>query len=91
MKEYYAKEGDVIEIPRKDGKWIVERAEMSGGGVAMFNDTYPDAWHVWARKLHDDGTYNPDRRLFKFTQNTNCYNSVIDGVEKVGQMKKTYV
>jgi len=91
MREYYAKEGDVITISRKDGKWIVEKAEMSGGGVAMFRDTYPDAWHVWARKLNEDGTYASKRRLLKFTQHTNCYNSVIDSVEKVGQMKKTYV
>lgn len=91
MKEYYAKEGDVITIPRKKGKWVVEKAEMSGGGTAMFNDRYPDAWHVSARRLNDNDTYNPDRRLFNFTQHTNCYNSVIDGVEKVGKMKKTYV
>lgn len=87
-KEYYAQIGDVIEFPKREGKWVVEKAEMTGGGYAMFNDYYPDAWHVTARRLNDDGSYNPKRRTVRFTQNTVCYNTVIKGVKKVGKLKK---
>ena len=95
--DYYAEVGDVITIPGKRGHFVVEEARMTGGGTAMFNDEYPDAWHVKARALRKkwndakDGSsfqYNPKARLVEFTQHTNCYNTVIDGVEQVGQMAK---
>lgn len=93
VEDYYAEVGDVIKIPGKRGEFVVEEARMTGGGQAH-NDIYPDAWHVWARKL--TGTvyqltkvqYNPKATLIKFTQHTNCYNTVIDGVEQIGKMEK---
>ncbi len=94
--DYYAEVGDVITIPGKRGQFVVEEAEMTGGGMAH-NDVYPDAWHVKARSLRKkrsdskDGSsvqYNPKARLVEFTQHTNSYNTVIDGVEQVGQMAK---
>ena len=85
-QDYCAQVGDVVKIPGKRGLWVVEQARMTGGGTAMFNDYYPDAWHVWARKLNKNKEYNPKATGIEFTQNTNCYNTVIDGVEKIGKM-----
>jgi len=95
--DYYAEVGDVITIPGKRGRFVVEEAEMTGGGYAQGNDYYPDAWHVKVRLLRKkrcdakDGVeykYNPKARLFEFTQNTTSFNTVIEGVEQVGQMVK---
>jgi len=95
--DYYAEVGDVIKIPHRRGTFVVEEAKMTGGGSAQGGDVYPDAWHVKARKLTNTqynpktngfGLYNPKAKLIEFAQHTNCYNTVIDGVLKVGQMKK---
>lgn len=86
MKEYYAKEGDVIQIPGKTGEFLVIDAEFTGGGTGHGPyDVYPDAWHVTAKKVYDG---KPVGRSVKFTQNTNNYSDCIDGVVKVGKMKK---
>ena len=90
VEDYYAEMGDVITIPRRRGTFIVEDAQMTGGGQAH-NDIYPDSWHVEARVLNDDGTYDPSARLVRFTQHTNSYNNVIVGVEKVGEMTRTFI
>ena len=97
VEDYYAKVGDVITIPGKRGAFVVEEARMSGGGTAQGGDVYPDAWHVKARALRIKRSgskdtsrfqYNPKAKLIEFTQHTNCYNNVIEGVVQVGQMKK---
>ena len=91
--DYYAEVGDVITIPGKRGEFVVEEARMTGGGQAH-NDIYPDAWHVKARKLTGSiyqltkVQYNPKATLVEFTQHTNSYNTVIDGVEQIGEMEK---
>lgn len=91
--DYYAEVGDVIKIPGKRGEFVVEEAQMTGGG-GTHNDIYPDAWHVKARKLTGAVSkltgvkYNPKATLIEFTQHTNCYNDVIDGVEQIGEMEK---
>ena len=94
VEDYYAEVGDVITIPRKRGQFIVEEAEMTGGGLAQNNDVYPDAWHVKARRLTGavqtlvGVKYNPRATLIEFTQHTNCYNDVIEGVKQIGKMEK---
>ncbi len=98
VEDYYAEIGDVITIPGKRGQFVVEEARMTGGGTAQGSDVFPDAWHVRARSLRKEWTdaidgssfhYNPHGRTIEFTQHTNCYNDVINGVEQVGKMKKT--
>ena len=37
-------EGDIILINNK--KYLVIKAAFDGGGIAMFNDYYPDAWQI---------------------------------------------
>lgn len=95
--DYYAEMGDVITIPGKRGQFVVEEALMTDGGGAQGGDEYPNAWHVKARSLRkkrsdSKGTspfqYNPNATLIEFTQHTNCYNDVINGVEKIGKMEK---
>lgn len=94
VEDYYAEVGDVIKIPGKRGEFVVEEARMTGGGSAQAGDVYPDAWQVKARKLTGSVyqltkvKYNPKATLIEFTQHTNCYNTVIDGVEQIGKMEK---
>lgn len=86
-----AQVGDVIKIPgHGDDLWVVEEAKMTGGGIAMFNDPYPDAWHVTARRLLASKQYSPYTPDITFTQNTNCYNNCIEGVVIVGKMYRTF-
>lgn len=95
VSEYYAEKGDIITIPGKTGLWVVEDAKMTGGGRAH-NDSYPDAWHVWARLLTYENaqatapTYDPNAPEIKFTQHTNSFNTVIDGVAPAGRMRPTF-
>ena len=87
-----ARLGDVLTIPGHPGKWVVERAEMTGGGIAQGGDVYPDAWHVWARRLGAGGRYvRKAARVITFTQNTSSYNDCIRGVQVVGKMEMTFV
>lgn len=86
--DYYAEIGDVIKIPHRRGTFVVEEAKMTGGGSAQGGDVYPDAWHVKARRLLAGNKYKSTTNFVVFTQHTNCYNTLIDGVEKIGQMIK---
>jgi hypothetical protein len=89
-----ARVGDVIEIPRRRGLWVVERAEMEGGGYAMGTDYYEDALHVTARKLNSKGGYNrydKHGRALTFTMDTRSYNTCIDGIVIHGRMEQCFV
>ena len=85
----HATTGDVIMLPNKNGLYIVENAEYTGGSGSFFGtDYYPDAWHVYARRLADNGEYNPKAKLITFTQDTHCYNNCIDNVKRIEKRKK---
>ena len=96
VMDYYAEEGDIISLPNRDGYWLVEDAGMSGGSVAA---GYPSAWHVSARRLSEKVAdlfefkpeYDPQGETLTFTQHTRNYNNVIDGVQPIGKMRKTFV
>lgn len=46
------KVGDVITDPKLGrGEWVVIATVMAGGGIAMFNDRYPDGHRLTLRKL----------------------------------------
>ncbi|KKU33359.1 hypothetical protein A3K29_05560 [Candidatus Collierbacteria bacterium RIFOXYB2_FULL_46_14] len=75
---------------RGTARFVIERAEMEGGstgGGMSGHDDYPDALHVTARRLFQNGDYNPEGELIKFTYDTNCYINSIDHVTVHGQMK----
>lgn len=90
MNDPMANVGDVILIPGFKHEYVVERALMTGGG-SCHNDSYPDAWHVEARRLTPEGNYDPKGRLIRFTQNTNCYSTVRNGVKIVRKMRRVFV
>ena len=87
--------GRVVELGAYDssrGKalFLVERAESEGGqkGTRMNNyDFYPNGWHVFARRLNSNGTYNPKNERIEFYQHE-CFNYFIPEVEFVGIFKK---
>jgi len=41
---------------RATAKFVVEKANMQGGGTGHGRDVYPDGWHVQARRLNKDGS-----------------------------------
>ena len=50
-------------------------------------DFYPNGWHVFARRLNSNGTYNPKNERIEFYQHE-CFNYFIPEVEFVGIFKK---
>jgi len=73
--------GDVIAIPHKRGKYVVEAAELCEGAKPLGYPRKPDFYRISARKLNPDASYNPNRMMFHFS-------SLDYGVEIVGKMKK---
>lgn len=65
---------------RSSAKFIVESAQMEGGGNAgmFYSHMVPDALHVEARRLNEDGSYNKNNEIVNFTTNTNNYSTAID-------------
>lgn len=72
---------------RASAKFVVESAKMQGGDTGR--DEYPDGWHVRARRLNKDDSYNPDGELIQFYM-SGCFTYMIEpkDVEIVGKMKK---
>lgn len=95
MKEQYTKKaqvGDVI-IPdeKKALEYIVIRAELEGGGTGHgFHDIYPNGWHVKARKLNSDGSYNSEAKTIDFYQ-SGSFTNMKEKVKIVGKMKQIFV
>lgn len=89
--EEYTKEVDLgrYDPSRGKAKFVVESAVMCGGGYGHGpNDYYPDGWGVTARRLNDDGSYNPDGELISFYQG-GCFNTTLkEPLEVVGKMKR---
>jgi hypothetical protein len=96
---YYTRKGksisdtvDVAAFDRSRGlaKFVVEKTAMEGGGTGHGpNDIYPDGWHVFARRLSVENTYDPKGELINFYQ-SGCFNSLVKDVEVVGKMNKKY-
>jgi hypothetical protein len=46
---------------------VVEAANTEGGGSGMRpGDSYPDGWHIVARRLEPNGEYNPSGEMISF-------------------------
>ena len=74
------------------GDYIVLRANMDGGGEDRPNDSHPDGWHVVAKKLREDGSYNPDGKEVSFYQSGDFTAMIMPGeVKPIRKMKKTFV
>lgn len=79
---------------RSTAKFIVEAAAMEGGGSGGHGpgDDYPDGWHVKARRLNQDGSYDPDGEVIGFYM-TGHFNCMINPkeVQVVGKMQMRFV
>jgi len=95
MAAKYTKEaqvGEVIIIDEKKAlEYVVIRAELEGGGTGHGpQDIFPDGWHVEARKLNPDGSYNPKAKTVDFYQ-SGCFTNMKEKVKVVGKMEQTFV
>lgn len=75
---------------RGNALFVVEEARMEGGGTAMFNDYYPDGWHVKARRLDSNRDYEPNGELIRFYQ-SGCFTTNIGDVELVEKMRMAFL
>ena len=87
-----AQVGDVIILGKKKAlEYIVIRAELEGGGTGHGpHDIYPDGWHIKARKLNSDGSYNPEAKTIDFYQ-SGSFTNMKEKVKIVGKMEQTFV
>lgn len=77
---------------RASAKFVVESAKMEGGGGGHGGETYPDGWHVRARRLNEDGTYNPNGEAIRFYM-TSGFTCLVEPehVQIVGEMQMQFV
>ena len=78
---------------RAKAKFVVEVANIQGGGTGHGSgDVYPDGWHVQARRLNDDGTYNPNGEIIRFYM-SGCFTCMVKpkDVQVVGKMQMRFV
>lgn len=77
---------------RASAKFVVESAKMDGGGGGQGGETYPDGWYVQARRLNEDGTYNPNGEAIRFymTGGFTCFVEPAQ-VQIVGEMQMRFV
>jgi hypothetical protein len=68
-----------------NAKFVVETASLQGGC-----GDYPDGWFVSARKLKDNGAYDPQGIEIGFYQ-SGCFIGVIERIQVVGKMKMMFV
>ncbi len=69
------------------GQYVVTETRMEGGGTAMFNDYYPNGWHVKAKKLDANGTYNDTAEEISFYQ-SGAFTAMIETKEVIRKMKR---
>ncbi|MCK4799700.1 hypothetical protein KAS31_01865 [Candidatus Parcubacteria bacterium] len=72
---------------RASAKFVVESAKMQGGDTGR--DAYPDGWHVKARRLAENDSYDPNGELIKFYM-SGCFTYMVEleDVEIVSKMKR---
>lgn len=83
---------DAFDESRPSAKFVVTRAEAAGGGTGHGpHDVYPDGWEVVAKRLHVDGSYDPDGETILFYQTgqlgSHCYTCQADA-EVIGKMRR---
>ena len=58
---------------RGTAKFVVENANLQGGDT---KEGYPDGWHVQARRLNPDDSYDPNGEVIQFYM-SGCFIGVI--------------
>jgi hypothetical protein len=87
--EYSNVELGAYDESRGSALFVVESANLQGGGVDRFSRV-ADGWYVRARRLNDDRSYNPDGEVIEFYQSGE-FSGIIPEVEVVGKMKMVFV
>lgn len=76
---------------RAIAKFVVEKAVMEGGGRGQ-NDYICDGWHVLARRLNEDGSYDSKGEAIGFYMTGDFSNMVEpEDVKVVGKMQKRFI
>ena len=73
--------------------FVVEETAYQGGaeGEGMSgHESWPSGWHIQARKLNPDGSYNPDGKQAEFYQ-TGSFIGMIEKVSVEAKMKRIFV
>lgn len=73
---------------RATAKFVVERAVMEGGSD-HWRDSYPDGWHVTARRLNEDDSYDENNEVIDFFM-SGCFCNMITP-ENIKIVSKTQV
>lgn len=82
------RDGHTLDLGYLKGRYVVEHARSQGGGTAHGpHDIYPDGWHIRARKLNDDGSYNPLGIEIEFYQ-SGAFTVVNKDVLVVGKLRR---
>lgn len=74
---------------RGTAEFVVEHAAMEGGDE---RNSIPDSWHIVARRLNKDGSYNKDGEVIDFyTVDYHSTNVPLENITIKRKMKKAYV
>jgi hypothetical protein len=93
-KDFFEKETDdmyrhFMSTNRVKGlEFLVERTAMEGGSTGGLQES-PNGWHVTARQLNRDGTYNPRGNVITFYQSGD-FNTMVEKVKVIGKMKMEF-
>jgi len=72
------------------GEYVVADTAFDGGGTGHGpHDVYPSGHHVFAQKLADNGSYDPDGIQVDFYQ-SGCFTAMIEDVKVVRKMKRRF-
>lgn len=82
------RDGHTLDLSYLRGRYVVVHARSQGGGTGHgSHDIYPDGWHIQARKLNDDGSYNPLGIEIEFYQ-SGSFTVVNKDVPVVGKLRR---
>lgn len=71
------------------GEYVVVNTALTGGGTGMgSHDTYPDGWHVIAKKLKN-GEYDNDGLTIEFYQ-SGCFSAMLPDIEPIRRMQESF-
>lgn len=86
--QYIDEDLGVPDKSRGTAKFVVIDGVMSGGGIAQGNDVYPDGWHITARRLNNQGSFDPKGEVIVFYM-TGCFINMIppEEVQILGHMQ----
>jgi hypothetical protein len=86
ISETLKKGSHTLDLSYLKGKYVVVHAASQGGGTGhSHHDVYPNGWFIRARKLRQDGSYDPQGIEISFYQ-SGCFTAMNTDVPVVSQM-----